>query len=716
MFTIGGLTWNKVPFPTDADGLGAVAESLKNLVFIAINGTAGHALAYNGILFSTSEVQIVEADTGGTPYMMVRLKAAAPDGSGTIIDVGIEMSTLLSLVCMKLPEMGISRKVPAGARNYSRGSEVFPASLPDDGGGLGLAVTIMSGPVGGALESVLPVEVSLLDGLSRLGAEPFEWQGSTLTSALKSLEWVRSAQIFSAGDAIGAEADPMAWVVNRAMFPFLSALAGEKVQKAGLMIAAAAGFLNCPHAIGELAAAAMLGPSRSAGVNLSVGSKAELEALRPAADLRDSLARARIMNVLEALEGLVSSVAGIHSVEVVLLKGRESATPRGTNSAFGRGAMVRSSLNYRIASPRAAGGGPESDGDRGDRPGSSGDGPALPTGPVLPPGGEVLSTPGSAQTDAWAPPAAVAGMTLRGVSDVLMRHFVGPFTGPAELLAAVESLAGEVGVDMLATVGVENLPFPTSGRPMLLAFGLGISRHSAMLPACGITEMVASTEDGATNVLRLAEEVARQRTARSVAAKGDGALVKSTGESGKNAARASPMWVLNAAQGFAPEDAAESAGQVFASLRARNSPAGWSLLAALGRFVCSSGKPVAEQGSKVDLPKGAVDLRSLAHTEVASLLRRGLPSGMHRAIGYEEPDNLSMSAATSSSLKIAGLLFEEFASIRKLIPFLCQSATGSGVVHGALSTDKLCDCMRKLAPALDYLVHDILGLLMPEGK
>ena len=197
--------------------------------------------------------------------------------------------------------------------------------------------------MGGALESVLPTEVLLLDGLSRLGAEPFEWQGSTLTVALKSLEWARSAQIFSAGDATGAD-DPTAWLVNRVVFPFLSALAGEKVQKAGLMIAAAAWFLNCPHAIGELAAAAMLGPSRSAGVNLSVGTKAELEALRPVASLRDELARARILNVLEALERLVSSVAGIHSVEVVLLKGRESATPRGTNSAFGSGAMVRSSL------------------------------------------------------------------------------------------------------------------------------------------------------------------------------------------------------------------------------------------------------------------------------------------------------------------------------------------------------------------------------------
>jgi hypothetical protein len=176
------------------------------------------------------------------------------------------------------------------------------------------------------------------------------------------------------------------------------------------------------------------------------------------------------------------------------------------------------------------------------------------------------------------------------------------------------------------------------------------------------------------------------------------------------------MWVINAAQGFVPEDGAESAGQVLTSLRAKDTPAGWSLLAALVRFLCSSGKPVAEQGSKVDLPKGAVDLRALAHSEVAAFLRRGLPSGTHRPIGFEEPDNLSMSAATSSSLRIAGLLFEEFASIRKLIPFLCQSATGSGVVHGALSTDKLCDCMRKMAPALDYLVHDILGLLRPEGR
>ena len=33
-----------------------------------------------------------------------------------------------------------------------------------------------------------------------------------------------------------------------------------------------------------------------------------------------------------------------------------------------------------------------------------------------------------------------------------------------------------------------------------------------------------------------------------------------------------------------------------------------------------------------------------------------------------------------------------------------------------MSADKLSECMRKLAPTMDYLVHDILGLPKPEGK
>ena len=89
MFTTGGLTWTKVPFPTAAEELRAVADSLKNVVLIACPGTVAHALAYNGIFYSTDEVQIVEADTGAEPNMMLWLKAADPGGSGAIIDVSM---------------------------------------------------------------------------------------------------------------------------------------------------------------------------------------------------------------------------------------------------------------------------------------------------------------------------------------------------------------------------------------------------------------------------------------------------------------------------------------------------------------------------------------------------------------------------------------------------------------------------------------------------
>lgn len=86
-----------------------------------------------------------------------------------------------------------------------------------------------------------------------------------MPEALKSQEWIRAARIFSAGDstreaqisAAGAE-DATAWSANKAMFPFLVAVAGEKVTKVGILVAAAAGFLNCPFAVGEMAAAAVL--------------------------------------------------------------------------------------------------------------------------------------------------------------------------------------------------------------------------------------------------------------------------------------------------------------------------------------------------------------------------------------------------------------------------------------------------------------------------
>ena len=57
----------------------------------------------------------------------------------------------------------------------------------------------------------------------------------------------------------------------------------------------------------------------------------------------------------------------VHSVEVVFAKG---AAAKGPNSAFGRGALIRSSLDQRLAAPRPTGEGqgavPDRDTGRGE--------------------------------------------------------------------------------------------------------------------------------------------------------------------------------------------------------------------------------------------------------------------------------------------------------------------------------------------------------------
>ena len=59
---------------------------------------------------------------------------------------------------------------------------------------------------------------------------------------------------------------------------------------------------------------------------------------------------------------------------------------------------------------------------------------------------------------------------------MLLRRFLFAFAGPAELRAALDALVLEVGVHMVAVIGVEGLPFIEPSMPMLKAFGLGISR------------------------------------------------------------------------------------------------------------------------------------------------------------------------------------------------------------------------------------------------
>ena len=92
------------------------------------------------------------------------------------------------------------------------------------------------------------------------------------------------------------------------MLPFLSALAGERVTNQGRALGRRSRRVpQLPvRSWGDGGGGgpwAVLGPSGCAGVSLSIGTKAELEALRPAAGLRDQLGRVRAMNFLAVLLG-----------------------------------------------------------------------------------------------------------------------------------------------------------------------------------------------------------------------------------------------------------------------------------------------------------------------------------------------------------------------------------------------------------------------------
>ena len=178
------------------------------------------------------------------------------------------------------------------------------------------------------------------------------------------------------------------------------------------------------------------------------------------------------------------------------------------------------------------------------------------------------------------------------------------------------------------------LPFKNAGRPMLQAFGLGISRLSAVIQECGISGLVTSVAAGSANLYRLVEKVLRLQKANSVAAKGDPAVVRSTGAAAKDAAKSTPMWAFNVAADFVPVDDGAPTSAVLNELRNVDSPAGRLQVGALTRIICStcSGTPVADQGAKLDIPKGAIDLRTKAWIEIAALVCRLLPKAPHRAI------------------------------------------------------------------------------------
>ena len=127
MFTIGGLTWSKFLLSTDVDEMRAFADALKNKVFVALPGSALCLLARNGLFFTEEVVQISNTGDEASPNITMLVKAADPGGLGAIIDVNIDSSMLLSLVCISLPEKPKSVPPPAAASRARRASP-WPAS------------------------------------------------------------------------------------------------------------------------------------------------------------------------------------------------------------------------------------------------------------------------------------------------------------------------------------------------------------------------------------------------------------------------------------------------------------------------------------------------------------------------------------------------------------------------------------------------------------
>jgi hypothetical protein len=147
-------------------------------------------------------------------------------------------------------------------------------------------------------------------------------------------------------------------------------------------------------------------------------------------------------------------------------------------------------------------------------------------------------------------------------------------------------------------------------------------------------------------------------------------------------------------------------------LEAILSPQGALQLNALRRLICSNGKPTlaGESGSKTDLPKLALDFRTQAHDEISKRLLSKLPMFPLRAIGHGEKADRDMGAAMVTALRLTSSLCEDALTCKGIIPMMNQRPVGGEIKHGELSASSLEDSVRKLVPAMDYLVHSLLGM------
>ena len=100
MHTVEGLRWNRVPLTAATATNDTWTATLTNKVFVTCADCPLHDSAYNGIFFTSDSVTIVDKGTEEAPNVLltVKLKAAAPDGSGTIIEVNVDAMYMLFLI------------------------------------------------------------------------------------------------------------------------------------------------------------------------------------------------------------------------------------------------------------------------------------------------------------------------------------------------------------------------------------------------------------------------------------------------------------------------------------------------------------------------------------------------------------------------------------------------------------------------------------------
>ena len=689
-----GVTVKRTPLDGDIDGLVGRAKSLANCVFVAFPGSKLAAAALGGVFFTSEDVSTTDPGGVGILGPVIKAMGASPDGLGVLVQLDVDLGALLEAYCLPLTELEIPLKSIGGTTAYARGSNPRIASHPNDNMQHGLVLDLRVGDEGGDREATVLQEYPILEALAILGSTPCAFQEPIEIS--KSPEFQLAAHFFCSPDnTTKTGTDPESYSVDVATLPYLHALGGRQTSKVGWLVAAAIGFLSAPTLLGASAVTAVAGPA--SGVSLSDGKKDELVVSHPIARLRSDEAKARVAVFVRAVEGFVADLLGDLSPDVIAAKAT-GGRMQGPVSALARGAMTRSVFGQRVAVQwafRAQGGHQHQAPPRRHQP---------PPDQPRPVGGHPPHA---------GPPDAPTACVVPTVPDSLLRVFVTGFNNMAELVVCVQALIVEADIKMVERIGQPGMPFCHDGPPLARCFARGLLAHQDKVLAAGIPmDAVTSAADGAENLFSLVEAIARPAAASAGLGAEGAPTIRSGGAAAGATGRCPPGWVFSAVSHFDRQADGARTAVVLRELEALASPQGNLLLNALRRLICSSGKPTlaGESGSKTDLPRLALEFRTQAHEELAKLLISRLPQYPLRAIGHGEKGDKEMGAALCTALRLISSLCEDALTCKSFIPMMSQRPVSGEVRHGELSSSALEDSVRKLVPAIDYLIHGLIGM------